>query len=143
MADPSPMGVERQKVDDLLLRSERELAPYMGPNVEGSLDLEGVTMSSGWQGVADRMRALLGSAASLASTGSAKARTAAKAAASAIATAAGQAATAVGTAGGALWDQFKAMQRAALNIAGGITLALALAAAYLLFSRYGGQSSGR
>lgn len=141
---------ERIKVDAQLAMAEKLIAPFMGPNIEGSLDLSGVTAPAGWEGVRDRMRALLGSAASLATSYASKAKAAARDAASAIQRAAGAAATAVraqlpsvtGAAKDALqtlWEHFKSMQRAALNIAGGITLALALAAAYLLFSRFGGK----
>ena len=148
----SALSPERGRVDAQLMIAERALAPFLGPNVEGSLDLSGVTESSGWEGVKDRLRALLGSAASMATDTRAAAKRAAKAAASALASAAGSAAGAVraqmasATAGArdalqALWEQFKSMQKSALSIAGGLTLALALAAAYLLFSRYGGRAA--
>jgi hypothetical protein len=136
---PGALSPERLKVEDQIARAKRALSPWMGPDVDGAMDLSGTVEPSGWQGVRDRLRALLGSAASLAATGSAKAKQAARDAASALGSAAGDAARAVGRAAGTLYDDFRAMQRAALAIGGGVVLALVLAAAYLLFSRYGGR----
>jgi len=135
----SSLGPARAKAENLIVKAKGELAPFMGPNVEGALELGGVTSPSGWESVRDRLRALLGSAASLAATGSDKARAAAKRAAKYIAGAAGAAKNAVGSIAGTLYGDFKQLQERALTLAGGVLLVLGLAAAYLLFSRYGGR----